>query len=156
MAGGPPPEFVARLAWRTRTIRSAGPGKKSEPALQGTGSHGTFTWGVLDYLLEDARLDIEAITGTSAGAMNAVVLAEGCLEGGREGARASLAKFWRSISGAGAFSPIDRRFLDIFFQLAIAVDGYAMVDRFYPPICKLLIPTAQEPDSWGIPKQPQM
>jgi predicted acylesterase/phospholipase RssA len=58
--------------------------KKVSLALQGGGSHGAFTWGVLDYLLEDARLDIEAITGTSAGAMNAVVLAEGYLEGGRE------------------------------------------------------------------------
>ena len=59
---------------------------------------------MLDYLLEDARLDIEAITGISAGAMNAVVLAEDYLEGGREGARESLAKFWRSISGAGAIT----------------------------------------------------
>ena len=62
--------------------------KKVSLALQGGGSHGAFTWGVLDYLLEDARLDIEAITGTSAGAMNAVVLAEGYLEGGRKGVRA--------------------------------------------------------------------
>jgi predicted acylesterase/phospholipase RssA len=61
--------------------------KKVSLALQGGGSHGAFTWGVLDYLLEDGRLDIEAITGTSAGAMNAVVLAENYLEGGREGAR---------------------------------------------------------------------
>jgi NTE family protein len=90
--------------------------KKVSLALQGGGSHGAFTWGVLDYLLEDARLDIEAITGTSAGAMNAVVLAEGYLEGGREGARKSLAKFWRSISDAGAFSPVQRKFLDIFFS----------------------------------------
>ena len=67
--------------------------KKVSLALQGGGSHGAFTWGVLDYLLEDARLDVEATTGTSAGAMNAVVLAEGYLEGGREGARESLAKF---------------------------------------------------------------
>jgi NTE family protein len=88
--------------------------KKVSLALQGGGSHGAFTWGVLDYLLEDGRLDIEAITGTSAGAMNAVVLAEGYLEGGREGARKNLAKFWRSISDAGAFSPIERKFLDIF------------------------------------------
>ncbi len=51
--------------------------KKVSLALQGGGSHGAFTWGVLDYLLEDGRLDIEAITGTSAGAMNSVVLAEG-------------------------------------------------------------------------------
>ncbi|MGH6845040.1 MAG: patatin-like phospholipase family protein, partial [Methylocella sp.] len=85
-------------------------------ALRGGGSHGAFSWGVLDYLLEDGRLEIDAITGTSAGAMNAVVLAEGYLEGGRKGGRESLAKFWRSISDAGAFSPIERRFLDIFFS----------------------------------------
>ncbi|MGH6867493.1 MAG: patatin-like phospholipase family protein, partial [Methylocella sp.] len=90
--------------------------KKVSLALQGGGSHGAFTWGVLDYLLEDGRLDIEAITGTSAGAMNAVVLAEGYLEGGRKGARKCLAKFWRSITDAGVFSPIERRCLDIFFS----------------------------------------
>ena len=90
--------------------------KKVSLALQGGGSHGAFTWGVLDYLLEDARLDIEAITGTSAGAMNAVALAEGYLEGGRKGARKCLAKFWRSISDAGAFSPVERKFLATFFN----------------------------------------
>jgi NTE family protein len=90
--------------------------KKVSLALQGGGSHGAFTWGVLDYLLEDGRLDIEAITGTSAGAMNAVVLAEGYLEGGRKGARKNLVEFWRSISDAGAFSPVERKFLDTFFS----------------------------------------
>lgn len=89
--------------------------KKVNLALQGGGSHGAFTWGVLDYLLEDERLDFEAITGTSAGAMNAVVLAEGYLEGGRKGARKSLARFWRSISDEGALSPIERKLLHTFF-----------------------------------------
>src|ERR1700730_9478823 len=90
--------------------------KKISLALQGGGSHGAFTWGVLDYLLEDGRLDIEAITGTSAGAMNAVVLAEGYLEGGRKGARKNLAEFWQSISDAGAFSPVERKFLATYFS----------------------------------------
>ena len=63
--------------------------KKVSRALQGGGSHGAFTWGVLDYLPEDGRLDIETITGTSAGAMNAVVLAEGYLEGGWNAPRAA-------------------------------------------------------------------
>ena len=67
-------------------------------ALQGGGAHGAFTWGVLDRLLEDERLGIEAISGTSAGAMNAVVLASGYQNGGREGAREALAKFWRAVS----------------------------------------------------------
>ena len=67
-------------------------------ALQGGGAHGAFTWGVLDHLLEDGRLAIEAISGASAGAMNAVVLAEGWRRGGADGARERLADFWRSIS----------------------------------------------------------
>ncbi len=90
--------------------------KKISLALQGGGSHGAFTWGVLDAILEDGRLDVEAITGTSAGAMNAVVFAEGYLEGGREGARKSLAKFWRSISDEGAFTPAQQKFVHLFFQ----------------------------------------
>ncbi len=56
-------------------------------ALQGGGSHGAFTWGVLDRLLEDGRLDLAAVSGTSAGAMNAVALADGWMRGGRDGAR---------------------------------------------------------------------
>ena len=76
-------------------------------ALQGGGSHGAFTWGVLDRLLEDESLNIGAISGTSAGAMNAAVLATGYAQGGREGARLALRNFWRDISHAGAiFSPL--------------------------------------------------
>jgi NTE family protein len=85
-------------------------------ALRGGGSHGAFTWGVLDYLLEDARPVIEAITGMSAGAMNAVVPAEGYLEGGRAGARKNLDRFWRSISDADVFPPAERKFLDLFLS----------------------------------------
>src|SRR5581483_1412661 len=59
-------------------------------ALQGGGSHGAFTWGVLDRLLEESRLEFEGVTGTSAGAVNAVVLADGLAAGGREGAREAL------------------------------------------------------------------
>ncbi|HEU4620806.1 MAG TPA: patatin-like phospholipase family protein, partial [Burkholderiaceae bacterium] len=70
-------------------------------ALQGGGSHGAFTWGVLDALLEDGRVEFEGITGASAGAMNAAVLADGMLDrpaDPREGARQALHDFWRSIS----------------------------------------------------------
>jgi NTE family protein len=84
-------------------------------ALQGGGSHGAFTWGALDYLLEDERLDFSAITGTSAGAMNAVVLAEGYVEGGRQGARDNLAKFWRSVAAEKALSPIQAKLFEFFF-----------------------------------------
>jgi NTE family protein len=66
--------------------------------LQGGGSHGAFTWGVLDRLLEDGRIDIEAISGASAGAMNAVVLAHGFTVGGRDGARQALKDFWESVA----------------------------------------------------------
>ncbi len=72
-------------------------------ALQGGGSHGAFTWGVLDALLEDGRLDFEGISATSAGAMNAAMLAYGKARGGRDGAREVLEDFWRGISSAGGF-----------------------------------------------------
>ncbi len=81
-------------------------------ALQGGGSHGAFTWGVLDALLEDGRLAIEAISGASAGAMNAIALADGWQEGGAEGARARLADLWRRVSLGGTLSPIQRGIFD--------------------------------------------
>jgi NTE family protein len=77
-------------------------------ALQGGGSHGAFTWGVLDRLLEEPRLRIEAISGTSAGAMNAAVLADGWIDGGAKGAREALNKYWQRVSRAAAFSPLQR------------------------------------------------
>jgi NTE family protein len=82
-------------------------------ALQGGGSHGAFTWGVLDALLEDGRLDFEAISGTSAGAMNAVVLADGWSRGGRESARERLEDFWRAVGYVGRFSPVQRMPWDV-------------------------------------------
>ncbi len=76
-------------------------------ALQGGGAHGAFTWGVLDRLLDEPDLAIDGISGTSAGAINACVLAQGLLRDGRAGAKAELAAFWRAISelGAAAFNP---------------------------------------------------
>ena len=76
------------------------PPKRINLALQGGGAHGAFTWGVLDRLLEDERIEIEAISGTSAGAMNAVVAAEGLVEGGRPRARAQLREFWKAVADA--------------------------------------------------------
>ncbi|MDB5868771.1 MAG: Patatin [Polaromonas sp.] len=77
-------------------------GKRNKPlinlALQGGGAHGAFTWGVLDGLLEDGRLNFEGVSGTSAGAMNAAVLAQGLMIGGNDGARAALEKFWTSVA----------------------------------------------------------
>ncbi|MEX3959535.1 patatin-like phospholipase family protein [Trinickia sp. EG282A] len=75
-------------------------------ALQGGGSHGAFSWGVLDRLLEDDRIEIDGISGTSAGAMNATVLAYGLVSGGQEGARRALASFWRNVSERAWASPL--------------------------------------------------
>ena len=100
------------------TTQNAAPaGTKRAPmvidlALQGGGSHGAFTWGVLDRLLEEPWLKIDAISGTSAGAMNAAVLADGWLEGGASGARAALSAYWDRVAKAGAFSPLQRSPLD--------------------------------------------
>jgi len=82
-------------------------------ALQGGGAHGAFTWGVLDRLLADERLEIEAISGTSAGAMNAVAVAEGMVRGGPEAARDCLRRFWRAVSDAAQGSPLRRTPLDM-------------------------------------------
>jgi NTE family protein len=75
--------------------------KKLSLALQGGGAHGAFTWGVLDRLLEDDRLVIDGISGASAGAVNAVMLADGLARGGRPEARKRLAEFWRAVSLGG-------------------------------------------------------
>jgi NTE family protein len=82
-------------------------------ALQGGGSHGAFTWGVLDRFLEEPWLKIEGISGTSAGAMNAAVLAQGHACGGAEGARAALDEFWGRVAKAALFSPVRRSPLDV-------------------------------------------
>jgi NTE family protein len=81
-------------------------------ALQGGGSHGAFTWGVLDRLIEEPWLRIEAISGTSAGAMNAALVADGWMQGGADGARAALEAYWRRVSKAAAYSPLQRSPLD--------------------------------------------
>jgi NTE family protein len=84
-------------------------------ALQGGGSHGAFTWGVLDRLLEEPWLGIDGISGTSAGAMNAAVLVDGHAKAGASGARAALQNFWHRVSEAARFSPLRRGPLDVFF-----------------------------------------
>ena len=73
-------------------------------ALQGGGSHGAFSWGVIDRLLEVDWVKLDGISGTSAGAMNAAVLADGLLDGGRAGAKAALERYWRKVSDSARFS----------------------------------------------------
>lgn len=83
--------------------------KTIDLALQGGGAHGAFTWGVLDRILEEDRLEIDGISGTSAGAMNAVVLADGyARDGGRAGAQTALRRFWKGVSDGARFSPLQR------------------------------------------------
>jgi NTE family protein len=86
--------------------------KRINLAFQGGGSHGAFTWGVMDRLLEEEWLEFDGISGTSAGAMNAAVLACGWVRGGRRGAREALDRFWGSIAEAGKNSPMKPSWID--------------------------------------------
>jgi len=81
--------------------------------LQGGGAHGAFTWGVLDRLLEEPWLVFDGVSGTSAGAMNAVVMADGLADGGPSQARIALEKFWRMVSDAALLSPLRRGPLEL-------------------------------------------
>ena len=112
-------------------------------ALQGGGSHGAFTWGVLERLLEEPWLRIAGISGTSAGAMNAAVLADGWTEGGGEGARAALEKFWQRVSHAAAFSLLQRSPLDRFMGrwTLDTSPGYVLLDL----MSRVLSPYALNP-----------
>ncbi len=87
--------------------------KKIDIALQGGGAHGAFTWGVLDCLLDDGRIEIEGISGTSAGAMNALALTQGLADSGAKTAQELLSGFWKKVSEAGRMSPIQRSFFDV-------------------------------------------
>jgi len=95
--------------------RKPGRGKPLNLALQGGGAHGAFTWGVLDQLLEDGRCNIEGISGASAGAVNAVMLADGLTRGGPDEARARLADFWRAVSVDGHLPDLQRGVVERLF-----------------------------------------
>jgi NTE family protein len=92
--------------------KASGPVKKINLALQGGGAHGAFTWGVLDYLLEDGRLAISGLSGTSAGAINAVICVDGLARGGPREAQKRLAAFWRAVSIDGKLSAMQRRIVE--------------------------------------------
>jgi NTE family protein len=110
--------------WPSRPRPAAGPGrprhgprrKRINLALQGGGAHGAFTWGVLDQLLADGRLTIEGISGTSAGALNAVMLADGLARGGPQDARKHLADFWRAASYDGHLPDLQRGVVERLFS----------------------------------------
>jgi NTE family protein len=88
------------------------PRKRLKLALQGGGAHGAFTWGVLDRLLADERIEVEAIVGTSAGAMNAAILADGLAAGGPVLARRMLDDFWARVADLARYSPMQPTLLD--------------------------------------------
>ena len=107
-------------------------------ALQGGGSHGAFTWGVLDRLLEEPWLTIDGISGTSAGAMNAAVLASGYAKGGPEEARKALDDFWRRVSDGALLSPFKRTPLDMLLgrwtmDMSPAFLAFDMAARLFSP-----------------------
>src|SRR6478609_6233915 len=120
---------------------SASVGRESlliDLALQGGGSHGAFTWGVLDRLLQESWLRIDGVSGTSAGAMNAAVMVDGYAAAGAEGARAALENFWQRVSKAALLSPFRRTPLDVllgrwtldYSPMFVAMD---MMSRVFSP-----------------------
>ena len=107
------PKPTTDVAGGPRTRPAGGEPLPLDLALQGGGAHGAFTWGVLDRLLEEPGLRIDGISGTSAGAMNAAVLASGFAIGGAAGAREALSAFWRRVSDGALMSPLKRGPLDL-------------------------------------------
>jgi len=109
-----PRPMLRRAAARARV--APGGRKKINLALQGGGAHGAFTWGVLDHILGDERLAIDGISGASAGAVNAVMLADGLARSGPEEAKKRLAEFWRAASLGGDLPPLQRAVVERLFS----------------------------------------
>src|SRR5262249_53735550 len=103
-------------------------------ALQGGGAHGAFTWGVLDQLIDDGRIEIEGISGASAGAVNAVMLADGLTRGGPDEARQRLAEFWRAVSVDGHLGKLQRGVVERLFPF-VAGEGlwFGAMSRMLSP-----------------------
>ena len=95
-----PVSAATRMANKLKPRTYSSAPKRINMALQGGGAHGAFGWGVMDKFLEDGRVEIEGLSGTSAGSMNAVVYAYGKIKG-NDGARQALHDFWKAISDAG-------------------------------------------------------
>ena len=112
--------------------------KRVNLALQGGGAHGAFTWGVLDHLLEDGRLAFSGVSGASAGAINAVMLADGLARGGPDEARKRLAEFWRGASIGGDLPGPQRAALDRLLSLFPA--GGSPVQMFVDAMSRMMSP----------------
>lgn len=122
----------------TQKTASKKPVKRVNLALQGGGAHGAYTWGVLDRILEEESIEIEGISGTSAGAMNAAVLACGLAEGGRKQAKRKLEHFWNRISDAGRFSPLQQNSIGQFLfgynlDWSPTYNWFDIISRLYSP-----------------------
>jgi len=131
-------EAPAPAAKSRRQATAPAPVKTVNLALQGGGAHGAFTWGVLDRLLEEEGLAFEGISATSAGAMNAAVVAYGLTIGGRAGARKALTSYWRRISHAAMMSPLqpsllDRVLKDHSLRFSPAFQFFDIVSRLMSP-----------------------
>jgi len=121
-----------------RRARRNGDAKKVNLALQGGGAHGAFTWGVLDHLLADGRLEVTGMSGASAGAVNAVMLADGLARGGREEARERLSAFWHAASSGGGLPPLQRAVTSRLFTMlpipASPIQAWmAAMSRYFSP-----------------------
>ncbi len=112
-------------------------------ALQGGGAHGAFTWGVLDHLLADGRLHFEGISGTSAGAMNAIMLADGFARGGSPEARKRLAEFWQEASTDGALSAAEQQILERLYSF-LPLENTAMA-MWFDALARYLSPYTINP-----------
>jgi NTE family protein len=120
-----PRPVLRRAAARAHKGSRGSNKKKINLALQGGGAHGAFTWGVLDHILDDGRLAIEGISGASAGAINAVMLADGLARGGPEEAKKRLAEFWRAASLGGDLPPVQRAVVERLFSF-LPLEGSPM------------------------------
>lgn len=113
--------------------------KRLNLALQGGGAHGAYTWGVLDRLLEEEDIEFTGISGTSAGAMNAVVLINGYMEGGNAGAKKSLECFWQSVSDLGMLinpirqTPLEELYSPWNLDWSLSYTFFDIMSRFFSP-----------------------
>jgi NTE family protein len=131
-----PRPVLRRAAAHARV--AAGGKKKINLALQGGGAHGAFTWGVLDQILDDARLAIDGISGASAGAVNAVMLADGLARGGPEEAKKRLADFWRAASLGGDLPPLQRAVVERLFSF-LPLEG-SPIGAWFDALARYLSP----------------
>ena len=144
-----PSSSMQEMLQKAKEQKNAPPTKKRtiSLALQGGGSHGAYTWGVIDRLLKDETLEIEALSGTSAGAMNAAAISHGFLQAGRDGASYMLEHFWKKVSDAAQSSPMQPSWLDR------AISGWNMdfspAYMLYDMMTRMIAPEQLNPHALG-------